>query len=300
MVVEFGLETSKANRFFLKIHLCQFTMTDNDENKRYEMTRFNSVKHGLRSSVTVLPHESKEAFEELRDKFIAEYLPQGPTENVLVEELASIVWRKRRVLTAEAASLNDGLERTINFPKRLINTSWPFHLHINDSGDDGGEIERELRSLLALDEDGLREHKKHLAEMRESLKAAGERLAQGGKGAARQAFGLLAEDLQDLWYATSRCSNTKEDIENFILNEVSQKVDNAEEITNCVTEIRQQAAGSSFHGFPFEQIARYEAHLDRKFERTLSMLLKLKEIRGNQDDSSNKRFLNENQTVIKG
>lgn len=136
--------------------------------------------------------------------------------------------------------------------------------------------------------------------MRESLKAAGERLAQGGKGAARQAFGLLAEDLQDLWYATSRCSNTKEDIENFILNEVSQKVDNAEEITNCVTEIRQQAAGSSFHGFPFEQIARYEAHLDRKFERTLSMLLKLKEIRGNQDDSSNKRFLNENQTVIKG
>lgn len=177
---------------------------------------------------------------------------------MLVEELASIVWRKRRVLTAEAASLNDGLERTINFPKRLINTSWPFHLHINDSGDDGGEIERELRSLLALDEDGLREHKKHLAEMRESLKAAGERLAQGGKGAARQAFGLLAEDLQDLWYATSRCSNTKEDIENFILNEVSQKVDNAEEITNCVTEIRQQAAGSSFHGFPFEQIARYE------------------------------------------
>ena len=82
-----------------------------------------------------------------------------------------------------------------------------------------------MRSLLALDEDGLREHKKHLAEMRESLKAAGERLAQGGKGAARQAFGLLAEDLQDLWYATSRCSNTKEDIENFILNEVSQKVD---------------------------------------------------------------------------
>lgn len=51
---------------------------------------------------------------------------------------------------------------------------------------------------------------------------------------------------------------------------------------------------------PVVELSGYEAHLDRKFERTLSMLLKLKEIRGNQDDSSNKRFLNENQTVIKG
>ena len=48
MVVEFGLETSKANRFFLKNQLGQFTMTDNDENKRYEKTSFNEVTDGVR------------------------------------------------------------------------------------------------------------------------------------------------------------------------------------------------------------------------------------------------------------
>lgn len=40
--------------------------------------------------------------------------------------------------------------------------------------------------------------------------------------------------------------------------------------------LRRQALGSAVSGLPFESIARYEAHLDRKFERTLSMLIKLK------------------------
>jgi hypothetical protein len=30
-----------------------------------------------------------------------------------------------------------------------------------------------------------------------------------------------------------------------------------------------------------EKLNRYETHLDRKFERTLAMLVKLKELRGN-------------------
>ena len=107
--------------------------TEANDKKQYETTRFNSVKHGLRSSVSVLPHESKEAFNDLRDKFMVEYLPQGPTEEMLVEELISIVWRKRRVLSAEAASLNKGLERSISFPLNLINTSRPFHLHVENS-----------------------------------------------------------------------------------------------------------------------------------------------------------------------
>ncbi len=252
-----------------------------NDKKQYEMTRFNSVKHGLRSSVPVLPHESKEAFNYLRDKFMAEYLPQGPTEEMLVEELISIVWRKRRVLSAEAASLNKGLERSISFPLNLINASQPFRLHMESSED----MEQEVRTLLSLDEDGLKEHRAHVAEMRESLKAAESRLAQGGKGAARQAFSLLTEDLQALWYATSR-ENTKEDIEDFILSEIAQKVSSAEAMSHYVTEIRQQAIGSAFNGFPFEQIARYEAHLDRKFERALSMLFKLREIRGKQTTAS--------------
>jgi hypothetical protein len=35
-----------------------------------------------------------------------EHLPAGATEQHLIEELASIIWRKRRVLQAEGASIN--------------------------------------------------------------------------------------------------------------------------------------------------------------------------------------------------
>ncbi len=41
---------------------------------------------------------------------VAEHAPQGPTEEHLVEELAGILWRKRRLRLAEAAAHRRGLE----------------------------------------------------------------------------------------------------------------------------------------------------------------------------------------------
>src|SRR5262249_20409875 len=42
-----------------------------------------------------------------------EYVPQGPTEEHLVEEIAGIMWRKRRLRLAEAAAHRRGLEETL-------------------------------------------------------------------------------------------------------------------------------------------------------------------------------------------
>ncbi len=41
--------------------------------------------------------------------------------------------------------------------------------------------------------------------------------------------------------------------------------------------------GDAFEPGRFEQLARYETHLDRKFERTLAMLVKLQELRRDRD-----------------
>ena len=49
----------------------------------------------------------------LLDALVAEHAPQGPTEEHLVEELAGILWRKRRLRLAEAAAYRRGLARTI-------------------------------------------------------------------------------------------------------------------------------------------------------------------------------------------
>lgn len=46
------------------------------------------------------------------------------------------------------------------------------------------------------------------------------------------------------------------------------------------TAIKAQTLGEGGQALRLEKLNRYETHLDRKFERTLAMLLKLKELRG--------------------
>src|SRR4051812_42269763 len=78
-----------------------------------EITRFNALKHGVLSRYTVLPWESADEYDAVLAALIAEHAPQGPTEEHLVEELAGIFWRKRRLRLAEAAAHRRGLDRTL-------------------------------------------------------------------------------------------------------------------------------------------------------------------------------------------
>src|SRR6516225_5143394 len=79
-----------------------------------EITRFNALKHGVLSRYTVLPWEDADEYRALVAALTAEHAPQGPTEEHLVEELAGIVWRKRRLRLAEAAAHRRGLEGTFS------------------------------------------------------------------------------------------------------------------------------------------------------------------------------------------
>src|ERR1700693_1135619 len=62
-----------------------------------EITRFNALRHGVLSRYTVLPWEDAAEYRDLVASLVAEHAPQGPTEEHLVEELAGILWRKRRL-----------------------------------------------------------------------------------------------------------------------------------------------------------------------------------------------------------
>ena len=57
-------------------------------------------------------------------------------------------------------------------------------------------------------------------------------------------------------------------------------------VVNHVSEIKEQALGNAINQVNFESFARYEAHLDRKYERTLAMLIKLKSLSGNAPQAS--------------
>jgi hypothetical protein len=67
--------------------------------------RPNATKHGVFAATAILPGESSAEFEELHSELIAEWKPDGATEQDAVLSIAKAVWRKRRVqrfLTAKA------------------------------------------------------------------------------------------------------------------------------------------------------------------------------------------------------
>src|SRR5215210_4541163 len=95
-----------------------------------ELTRFNALRHGVLSRYTVLPWEDADEYRALIDALAAEHVPQGPTEEHLVEELAGILWRKRRLRLAEGAAFRRGLEDATSY---LRSTASAAVSHLNAS-----------------------------------------------------------------------------------------------------------------------------------------------------------------------
>ena len=69
-------------------------------------SRLNSRKHGLTANTLIIVGEYADDFEQLRAELMAEHDPQSVLETELVERLAGILWRLRRVPSFEAAILD--------------------------------------------------------------------------------------------------------------------------------------------------------------------------------------------------
>src|SRR5919202_5260803 len=157
----------------------------------YEVTRFNALRHGVLSRYTVLPWESGAEYHELLNALVQEHQPHGPTEEHLVEELAGILWRKRRLRLAEAASFRKGLAATTSV---LGNTAGAAVAHIRASAtrEEVGAAIRSTSQDTARDFAGLAEAE---AMTRDALAI----LQAGGTGAYEQALGTLFEETQEWW-----------------------------------------------------------------------------------------------------
>jgi hypothetical protein len=153
------------------------------ETSATDITRFNALRQGLLSRYTVLPWEDADEYQAIVTALVDCHAPYGPTEEHLVEEIAGIVWRKRRLRLAEAAA-----------HRRSLEGPW--------------------WEALARDPE----------EMNEDKKPATEELANRPL-------------------------------------------------------IPEQVFGEALDADKLERLARYEIHLDRKLERMLAMLLRLKALR---------------------
>jgi hypothetical protein len=62
-----------------------------------------ALKYGVYSATGLLPGENPAAFEKLRRDLIAEFRPEGPAENDVVETIARLTWRKQNLETLRIA-----------------------------------------------------------------------------------------------------------------------------------------------------------------------------------------------------
>jgi len=70
-----------------------------------ERSKFNARKHGLFSKAVLLQDESRAEYDALLNGLMENLQPQGKLEIVLVENLATLLWRKRRLIQVETAEI---------------------------------------------------------------------------------------------------------------------------------------------------------------------------------------------------
>jgi hypothetical protein len=75
-----------------------------------ERSKFNALKHGLFSKVLLLKGESWTGYLSLLNGLRDDLQPHGMSEDLLVENLATSYWHKRRLLQAETAMVSEKME----------------------------------------------------------------------------------------------------------------------------------------------------------------------------------------------
>jgi pyruvoyl-dependent arginine decarboxylase (PvlArgDC) len=242
----------------------------------------NAMRHGILSAHLLLQWEDASEYHTLLTEMQQEYSPATVTEAHLVEELAGIMWRKRRLHMAEAAHYQKSIEsnltdnhtavaalaciitettpRKFNRQKALANTE--------------EQNQRELDAISIL---------------LEPARKAFTILERGG--AYEQAIEMFAAVTLAWWNdalngQTNSYTPYKPDAESlmrFLKREVLPDYVLRYEDVTYRPLVKRQAEGEAFMpSEKLEKFTRYEVQLDRKFERTLTVLLRLQEMRRNK------------------
>jgi len=255
----------------------------------YGGSRFNAVRHGVLSVHTVLPWEDEAEYAALLGALVEEYAPRGPTEDHLIEEIAGVIWRKRRLRLAEAASYRRGIERAAELPSGILDTAL---VQVEGTLPLGPILDAVTATPSATAKD-LVELKRREASARSAL----EILRAGEAGAYEAALAGLDERTRKSWEELiapePEDPDEEQDPDSDVEPYTTDATGLAEYLQNSVlpgsakqlgyvenrSVIRAQVLGEALEFERLEPLGRYEVHLDRKFERMLTMLLRLQGLR---------------------
>ena len=249
----------------------------------YEFARYNALRHGVLSQHTVLPWEDRSEYGALLEALVAEHEPKGPTEEHFVEELAGVIWRKRRLRLGESAVHHRALKRASD-PDGETARAAVINLIEDIEADCIGDAIRTTDEQTTGDTADLEEDQ---AMTEEALQI----LASPSSSAYFRALAALREDTRDWWQdqlswapedydeEQKPYSADAESLKRFLWDEILPWHEKRRQELQYRPLIREQAFGEAIDPDRLECLARYEVHLDRKLERMLGMLFKLQELR---------------------
>ncbi len=246
-------------------------------------TRFNAVRHGILSRYTVLPWEDAEEYETLVAALTAEHSPIGPTEQHLVEEVAGILWRKQRPRLAEGAAYRRGLDGAL---RQYRDTAKAALVHLSAPGVPE-PVADAVRATTTDTADAVADVAADEAMTHRALAL----LSSRRNDAYEAALAALREDTQGWWAdilaresdelgdGVEPATADVEGLRGFLTAEVLPWFETRRAVLGNRPLIREQAFGEALDVHKLEHLGRYEVHLDRKLERMLAMLLRLRDLR---------------------
>jgi hypothetical protein len=253
------------------------------QGESYQATRFNALRHGVLSRYTVLPWEDKAEYQTLLGALVAEHSPVGPTEEHLVEELAGIIWRKRRLRMAEAAVYREKLRHDATAYSGPDNIAGAAVLPLTGDANGKASIPRAIAATPAETARDLRDLKRDQGMTQRALNI----LQTGGSGTYERALASLRDDTRAAW--EEGLAEDPEDgltyartagaLQAWISHNWQNWYEHPIAELQHRDAIRDQALGVVYGANDLDVPARYEVHLDRKLERTLAMLFRLRELR---------------------
>jgi hypothetical protein len=241
----------------------------------YVETRFNATKHGVLSKLQVLPWEDPKELEDLQAELIKEYNPQGPTEKFLTLELANLIFRKQRLYAAENAIVFRQLREINNH--HLAGESALYNGSIKPS-------EKHIKLEMVVYQDSkanpidIAETKEYISFFQELIEAniSYEEMLEACPDDIIKVWNdYLENDLFD------RYAPNQESFVQFLQKCVIDFQQAHIDTIQAMPYIKQQALGlAHVPEEKYETSLRYETTIDRRFDRLLSMLLRLQERRG--------------------
>ena len=261
----------------------------------------NALKHGIFSECALLPGESRNKYESLLKGFSKALQPMGRLEELLVEKLAVLAWRHRRLLLAEGAEIRRSTEfwewdQRIQQAKQAEEEVLEFALNAGADSSDPDFIQKIQQPDL------LERRLELLRELRQAIKSSGFE-KERDSSLLDKFYGSdesLREDLResyDLWVAPAETPEeerqregyaTPEECKNNVLSEVEAEIGRLQkyqrertavesERTNLETLSRKVPASEEL-----DRLLRYEASLERSFDRTLNQLERMQRLRRGQ------------------